>query len=59
MINDYIKKVSTELNVETRQIVALQKLFDAQATIPFIARYRKEATGNLDEIKIHEIKKQL
>lgn len=59
MHNKYLKKISESLNLETRQIIALQKLFDNQATIPFIARYRKEATGNLDEIQIQEIKTQI
>ncbi len=59
MLNKYLKKISYKTNVEPRQIVALRKLFDNQATIPFIARYRKEATGNLDELQIQEIQTQL
>ena len=45
-INNY---VATELNLKLSQIENTVKLFDEGATVPFIARYRKEVTGNLDE----------
>ena len=51
-INNY---VATELNLKLSQIENTVKLFDEGATVPFIARYRKEVTGNLDEEKIREI----
>ncbi|MEQ8624266.1 MAG: Tex family protein [Vicingaceae bacterium] len=50
----YISKSST---IDQRQIEATLKLLNEDATIPFIARYRKEATGNLDEVEIEQIKK--
>ncbi len=50
----YISKSST---IPLKQIEATLKLLQADATIPFIARYRKEATGNLDEVEIEEIQK--
>lgn len=51
-INNY---VTTELNLKLSQIENTVKLFDEGATVPFIARYRKEVTGNLDEEQIREI----
>lgn len=50
----YISKSST---IDERQIEATLKLLNEDATIPFIARYRKEATGNLDEVEIEQIQK--
>ncbi len=55
MNEDIIKKLTNELGVKSTQIEAVLKLLEEGATIPFIARYRKEATGNLDETKIKEI----
>lgn len=52
---DIIKSVSTELNLSENQIENTMKLFDEGATVPFIARYRKEVTGNLDEEQIREL----
>lgn len=51
-INNY---VAIELNLKLSQIENTVKLFDEGATVPFIARYRKEVTGNLDEEQIREI----
>ena len=51
-INNY---VATELNLKLSQIENTVKLFDEGATVPFIARYRKEVTGNHDEEQIREI----
>jgi len=42
-----------------RGLVAVIELLDEGGTVPFIARYRKEATGNLDEVKIREIEEKL
>ena len=55
MNNEIITKLSEEENITTKQIEAVLKLLEEGATIPFIARYRKEVTGNLDETKIKEI----
>ena len=43
------------LNVSLKSLVATIALFDEGGTVPFISRYRKEATGNLDEIQIRAI----
>ena len=48
--------ISQTLNIPTRSVENALKLFSEGATIPFISRYRKEATGGLDEVHIGEIK---
>ena len=55
MNQDIIKNTSLELNIKNNQVEAVLKLLKDGNTIPFIARYRKEATGALDEEKIREI----
>lgn len=47
--------VSKELGVKESQVASTMALLDEGATVPFIARYRKEVTGNLDEIEIGKI----
>ena len=42
-----------------KSLVATIELLDEGATVPFIARYRKEATGNLDEVQIRAIEEKL
>lgn len=54
-IVDILNNVATELNFKLPQIENTVKLFDEGATVPFIARYRKEVTGNLDEEQIREV----
>lgn len=49
----------TEIGVGARQISAVEKLLADGCTVPFIARYRKEAHGNLDEVQIGKIKERL
>jgi len=51
----HINKIATQLKVNERQIAATIELLDADNTIPFIARYRKEVTGSLDEEQIRAI----
>ncbi len=51
-----IKLIANELKIKQQQVEAVLKLFDDGATVPFIARYRKEATGSLDETVILNIK---
>lgn len=50
-----IKELTSELNIREEQIMTTLKLLEEGATIPFIARYRKEATGALDENQIKTI----
>ena len=51
--------ISQFLNLPLRGLVAVIELLDEGGTVPFIARYRKEATGNLDEVQIRSIEEQL
>lgn len=55
----YIVKIAGELRVQPRQVAATAKLFAEGATVPFIARYRKEATGSLDELVVTSIRERL
>src|ERR1039458_10176572 len=55
----HIVKIAGELKVEPGQVAATAKLFAEGATVPFIARYRKEATGSLDEVAITTIRERL
>ena len=52
------KIISTELNIPINQINHTIKLLQDGASIPFISRYRKEATGGLDEVQIEKIAKK-
>ncbi len=52
---DYASIIRPRMNISIRQIAATIGLLDEKATIPFIARYRKEVTGSLDEVQIADI----
>ncbi len=49
-------KISDNLKIDTKQVVATLRLLDEGGTIPFIARYRKEVTDSLDEVAIGQIR---
>ena len=51
--------IGQTLNLPMRGLVAVIELLDDGGTVPFIARYRKEATGNLDEVQIRDIEEKL
>ena len=53
---ELIQRLASELSVQTRQAEAALALFDEGATIPFVARYRKEVTGGLDELQLRDIR---
>lgn len=55
----YDKQIAKELQLNPNQVAAVIKLFEEDCTIPFIARYRKEATGSLDEVQIIKIRERL
>ena len=55
MNKDIIKEIANELAVKDKQVQAVLELLEQGNTIPFIARYRKEATGSLDEEAIRKI----
>jgi uncharacterized protein len=54
-----IQQISNELSIKTGQVYSTVDLLQSDNTVPFIARYRKEVTGSLDEIQIYDIQKQL
>ena len=56
---DIIKKLAEELNIDRHQAEAAVKLIDEGNTIPFIARYRKEATGSLDDEVLRNLDERL
>ena len=55
MNKEIISEIATELNVKSNQVESVLKLLEEGNTVPFIARYRKEATGALDEEQIRSI----
>jgi protein Tex len=56
MSNTQIKRMAFQLSLGEREVQATVELLDSGASLPFIARYRKEATGNLDEVAIGRIR---
>ena len=56
---ELILHIAQTLNLPVRGLVAVIELLDDGGTVPFIARYRKEATGNLDEVQIRAIEENL
>ncbi|MFZ5520331.1 MAG: Tex family protein [Pseudomonadota bacterium] len=52
-------QIAAELSVRPAQVVAAVELLDGGATVPFIARYRKEATGGLDDAQLRELETRL
>src|ERR1700719_3601195 len=56
---DLLIHIAQTLQVSMKALVATVELLDEGATVPFIARYRKEATGNLDEVAIAAIEEKL
>ena len=51
----YLQEISKTLHFSLRQVESIAQLHAEGSTIPFIARYRKEATGNLDEVQIGDV----
>ena len=49
------QRIADELSIQLQQVTAAVGLLDGGATVPFISRYRKEVTGELDEIEIADI----
>jgi uncharacterized protein len=59
MLEKYLVRISQELQLQPRQVAATALLLEEGATVPFIARYRKERTGELDEVKITAVRDRL
>ncbi|MDR1609225.1 MAG: RNA-binding transcriptional accessory protein [Deltaproteobacteria bacterium] len=58
-MTDFIPQVASELNIAPWQVTATANLLAEEATVPFIARYRKEATGALDEVQVANVRDRL
>jgi len=56
---DVIQRIAEELSVNARQVKAAVMLLDEGATVPFIARYRKEITGGLDDTQLRNLEDRL
>jgi len=54
-----IGQIAAEIRVQVHQVTAAVQLLDGGATVPFIARYRKEATGGLDDTQLRELEYRL
>ena len=54
-----IRQIALEIKVQDHQVKTAVELLDGGATVPFIARYRKEATGGLDDIQLRELEYRL
>ena len=59
MSRDYSEKIAEELKIPSSKVAATSELLDDGSTVPFISRYRKEITGNLDEVQITGIRDRL
>lgn len=59
MSMNYDARIAEELNLTTEKVEATVRLLDDDATVPFISRYRKEVTGNLDEVAVANIRDRL
>ena len=53
------QRIAEELGVRERQVTAAVELLDGGATVPFVARYRKEATGALDDTQLRTLEERL
>ncbi len=58
-MQEIIRQIAAEIKVHERQVLTAVELLDGGATVPFIARYRKEATGGLDDIQLRELEYRL
>jgi uncharacterized protein len=56
---DHVLRIAQELNLKVFQVAATAQLFAEGATVPFIARYRKEATGTMDEVQVTAVRDRM
>ncbi len=56
---DVIQRIAEELSVNSKQVKAAVALLDEGSTVPFIARYRKEVTGGLDDTQLRQLEERL
>lgn len=59
MLEAHVLKIAQELKLQTRQVAATAVLLEEGGTVPFIARYRKERTGEMDEVQITAVRDRL
>ena len=59
MIKSIHQRIAEEISAHEKQVAAAVQLLDEGATVPFIARYRKEATGGLDDIQLRLLEQRL
>ncbi len=59
MSSNHFSKIAAELTIREKQVQSVAALLDEGATVPFIARYRKEVTGSLDEVAISAIRDRI
>ncbi|PKL51330.1 MAG: RNA-binding transcriptional accessory protein [Candidatus Riflebacteria bacterium HGW-Riflebacteria-2] len=59
MNDQWFVRIAAELKINTQQVVSTAQLLDEGGTVPFIARYRKERTGSLDEVQIQTVRDRL
>ena len=57
-MSDFVQPIAQKLSIKLQQVEAVLSLFEEGATIPFIARYRKDKTGALDEVQIQQIQNE-
>ena len=55
----FVPRIASEYSLNIQQVAATAKMFSEGATVPFIARYRKEATGGLDEVQLANVRDRL
>ncbi len=58
-MNQILAQLATEIQIRPDQVKAAVELLDGGATVPFIARYRKEVTGGLDDVQLRELEYRL
>lgn len=59
LMNSLIQRIAEELSVREKQVAAAIELLDEGSTVPFIARYRKEVTGGLDDTQLRNLEQRL
>lgn len=59
VLQKIVSRIAVELAVRPQQVAAAVQLLDEGATVPFIARYRKEVTGNLDDTQLRNLEERL
>ena len=59
MNDQWFARIAEELKINALQVISTAQLLDEGGTVPFIARYRKERTGSLDEVQIQTVRDRL